>query len=1012
MVVTLPYHRRSTDNRRTLVRWILVLAVALTASSAFAEAPGADSLTRGIQAFEGHHYKEAEGLFDNAISRGGLSRAQTLTAYVDLGVTLVALGKTKPAQHAFEEAALIDPKFVVPPRSGRQATQLANQARHKQEGIGQYHFEVSAPGDVAADAPFKVSVEMSDEQAGLVSLVRVAAMEPGGKSFDTVEPTAPHVPIEIPAEVAVGDQTIAIRFELLDQHDNRLAVIEKLVKVGASTGKVPTKEPVKEPVKEPTKEPAKGSDDDGGGGGSDAESEAAEEGPWSIPHGSKKYTAVRADRAPVIDGVLDDAVWQKAPKDDRFLSTKSKPFGKVTREPTSVQVAYDDTNLYVAFHCTYSKPHDRNDDYAGDEETLLTESENVAVIVDARHGHTGAYEFAVSPAGVRADAELSDQGSVQNLDWHGIWDVDTSFTKDGWTAEFSIPWGSMYMPSSDEAFDVGINFSRHEPSTGETELWALHPPATELFDINFFGHLDGLSRVHPGQRLLLLPYAVLAFDANPTNQSQLNDLTGTNGRGRIYAGAYLRLRPPGPFRLDATFNPDFSAVNPDQALANFDRFELEYPEARPFFAEDAARFEFGATRYTLGDLGGQLFYSRRLGIVTDTAGLTTIVPILWGVKSVFREGGTEAALMNVETVAPSGSIVLNDNATVGRITQTVEGQRVGAILLTSQGASGGYTSGGVDTQLSLYDRHLLLSGFYAGSEANGSFIAPTTGTTTGAAGEGTASWKSQDVYAKATLLDIGKGFQAPLGFFPITGVRAEEAAAGYTPVVRSDLVQQVFVDSQLAIVRDHDTDALVYRRAVVALGIQTIEQAIISFSVQPAIENVTEQFQIGNRITVPMGQFNVLGTQFDVTGPPGRTFVYGIHYNGGDLYNGTRRAPGGMIGLNLGRFTTRLNYTLYILDFPASPGIDAQNFYGHDISLSSTVSYSSLARSTLVLEADTVAGRGTALLTTTLQFGALSALTLSIRGSSGATIAQPMLDTFDSGNLTTILSLTLGASPL
>ncbi len=204
MAVTLPRRARWPDNRRTLLRWVLVLAVAVTASSAFAEAPGADSLTRGIQAFEAHHYKEAEGLFDNALSRGGLSRAQTLTAYVDLGVTLVALGKTKPAQHAFEEAALIDPKFVVPPRSGREATQLANQARRKQESIGQYHFEVSAPGDVPADAAFHVSVEMSDEQAGLVSLVRIFAQEPGGKSFETVEPTATHIAIEIPAEVAVG----------------------------------------------------------------------------------------------------------------------------------------------------------------------------------------------------------------------------------------------------------------------------------------------------------------------------------------------------------------------------------------------------------------------------------------------------------------------------------------------------------------------------------------------------------------------------------------------------------------------------------------------------------------------------------------------------------------------------------------------------------------------------------------------------------------------------------------
>ena len=46
-------------------------------------------------------------------------------------------------------------------------------------------------------------------------------------------------------------------------------------------------------------------------------------------------------------------------------------------EPTSIQVAYDATHLYVAFTCRYSKTRERNDAYAGDETTLLSESENV-----------------------------------------------------------------------------------------------------------------------------------------------------------------------------------------------------------------------------------------------------------------------------------------------------------------------------------------------------------------------------------------------------------------------------------------------------------------------------------------------------------------------------------------------------------------------------------------------------------------------------------------------------------
>jgi hypothetical protein len=984
--------------------WVLVVCVVFAARAVLAEAPGVEPLTRGIRALEKREYSQAAKLFENALSRGGLARVQTLTAYVNLGAALVALGKNAAAERAFEEAALIDPSFVVPPHSGRAASGLAEQAKHKQESIGPYHLEVGAPGDVKAGEAFHVTVELDEQQVGLVALVRVAAKEPGGKTYETVVPSAAHVAADIPAEVAVAGQTIAARFELLDPHLNRLATVEKDIVV---SGEAAAKEPVVAAGSDTgSAAPVTAGSDEAGDDTGEAEVEA---GPWSIPHGSKKYTAVRTDTPPAIDGVLSDPIWQTAPKDDRFLSTKSKPYGKPTTQPTIVQVAYDDQNLYVAFQCSYDKPHPPSDAYSSDEQALLDESEFVSVVIDAVHGHTGGYQFAVSPAGVRADAEITDQGAAQNLDWHGIWNVETHMAADGWTAEFAIPWGTMYMPGHDEPFDIGIEFKRRDPDSGEEALWTLHPPATEVFDTNFFGHLEGLANVHPGQRLLLVPYAAAAFDSNPpAMQSRLTDLTGTNAKGRVYAGAYVRLHPPGPFRLDGTINPDFSAVSPDRATADFDRFELEYPEARAFFAEDAPRFAFGGTRYTFGDLGSQLFYSRRLGIVTDKSGFTTIVPILWGVKSVLRTGGTEAAIMNVETVQPTSGVALDDNATVGRISQTVEGQRIGAIAvacgacaLDAAGNAVGYESGGADAQLSLYDRHLSLSGFYAGSRLDDG--------TTGGAGEGTGQWKSQDFYAKATLLDVGKSFQAPLGFFETTGVLAETVAAGYTPVVRSDHVQQVFIETQLQNVRDNASDALVYRRAVISGSLQTIDGAELAVGVGPATENVTEAFPIGSHITIPVGVYHPVVTSFQLVSPPDRDVVFGVSYLGGDLFDGTRRAPGGMIGVNLGRFTARLNYTFYILKFTdQTPPI---TFYGHDVAFTAGYAYSPIARTSVVLGVDTVASRASALVTTSIQFGTLSAVTLSIRGTSGSTFDTPATDTFANGDLSAILSLQLGVSP-
>ena len=978
-----------------------MLALAMVARAAIAEPTGADSLVRGIKAFEQHDYGKARTLFEGALARGGLTRAQTLTAYIDLGATLVALHKDTAAERAFEQAAVIDPKFVVPPHSGKAAEALAQKARAAKDGIGPYKLDATVPEDVKADEDFRVNAELSDDQVELVSFVRISVRDGGNKKAENIDSSVKNVYWIVPGQPA-GDYTV--RFELLDEHENRLAVVERNLTIAEKSEE--PKSPSEQPKPQSPKPKAESEDE-----ADEAESSSDDTGAWSIPHGSKKYVATRAAHAPTIDGKLDDDVWKTAPPDSRFLSTRSKPFGKPTLEPTTVQIAYDEQYLYVAFHCRYSTPHQASDDYAADEHELLDESEYVAVIIDAVHGHTGGYEFAVSPAGVRADAEISNQGEEQNLDWHGIWDADTAFTEDGWTAELRIPWGTMYMSSSESPFDIGINFERHEPISGEISLWALHPPATELYDINFFGHVEGLERVHPGQRLLLLPYAAAAYDSSkPMALSRLTDLTGTGAQGRIYAGAYVRLRPPGPFRLDATINPDFSAVSPDHATANFDRFELEYPEARPFFAEDAVRFSFGGSRYEYGDIGAQMFYSRRLGIATDEHGFTSIVPILWGVKSVLREGGTEAAIMNVETIKPQSSFAFNDNATIARVSETFEGQRLGALVLacgtcgesvdgTGMPASVGYTAFGGDAQFSLLERHLIISGF--GS-------ATRTGELTSGAGEGTVSWRSQDFYAKGSLLDSGKDFQAPLGFFETTGVRAETVAAGYTPVIRRDHVQQLFLEGQFSNVADRDTDALVYRRSAIVGSLQTYEAAELSVGVYPATEVVTEPFPIGNgKIMVPAGTYKPLATSLELTSPPGRTFVFGIHYQGGDLFEGSRNAPGATLGLNLGRFTARATYMLYILKF------EDQNvsFYGHDASISASFAYTPLARTAVVLEMDTIAARASALVTTTIQFGTLSALTFSLRGASGSTFDMPAMNAFDNGALSAIVSLQLGASP-
>ena len=68
-----------------------------------------------------------------------------------------------------------------------------------------------------------------------------------------------------------------------------------------------------------------------------------------------------------------------------------------------------------------------------------------------------------------------------------------------------------------------------------------------------------------------------------------------------------------------TYNTDFAQVEVDEQQVNLDRFNLFFPEKRPFFLENAGQFSVGSP----GEV--DLFFSRRIGIGNNGA----LVPDHW-----------------------------------------------------------------------------------------------------------------------------------------------------------------------------------------------------------------------------------------------------------------------------------------------------------------------------------------------------------------------------------------------
>jgi hypothetical protein len=127
--------------------------------------------------------------------------------------------------------------------------------------------------------------------------------------------------------------------------------------------------------------------------------------------------------------------------------------------------------------------------------------------------------------------------------------------------------------------------------------------------------------------------------------------------------------------LDATINTDFAQVEVDEQQINLDRFNLFFPEKRPFFLENAGLFAVGSA----GEV--EMFFSRRIGIAAGGAA----VPILGGARLTGKIAGTNIGLLDMQTDEIEGLTSAN-NFAVARVNRELPNRSaLGAMLVNRQG---------------------------------------------------------------------------------------------------------------------------------------------------------------------------------------------------------------------------------------------------------------------------------------------------------------------------------------
>lgn len=295
------------------------------------------------------------------------------------------------------------------------------------------------------------------------------------------------------------------------------------------------------------------------------------------------FAITRATSEIKVDGVLDEEAWKHA-------TVIPLPFewapGDGTAPPvkTDCLVTFDRTNLYIAFRAFDPEPGkirahlmDRDD-----TDTLILD-DHIGVMIDTFNDERRAFQFRVNPLGVQADAVFSEQDGIEDFSWDMMWASVGKITPEGYIIEMSLPLKQLRFQPGAGAQTWGFEAFRSWPRNVRHRISSSFRDRNKsclLCQENKISGLDGLAQ---GRNLELDPTATFGR----TDAIADSSTTGlVAGRVQAKAGLTARWSVTPNMTFNGTINPDFSQVEADVAQLDINnRFQLFYPEKRPFFLE-------------------------------------------------------------------------------------------------------------------------------------------------------------------------------------------------------------------------------------------------------------------------------------------------------------------------------------------------------------------------------------------------------------------------------------------
>lgn len=621
----------------------------------------------------------------------------------------------------------------------------------------------------------------------------------------------------------------------------------------------------------------------------------------------KSLRAVKVDTAPVLDGVLDDEVWQQAEKITDFHQIRPGDHTEAS-EATELYVIYTEDALYVASRMYDSEPEDISAPTIRHGQGLPFDDRLVIILDPFNQGRAG-YRFETNLNGVRHDS-LYENPTRFTLNWNTIWETATSVDGKSWVAEVEIPFKSLPFDPSIDTW--GFNFGRGIRRRNEEMAWV---SLDRTFNPSIMGEMTGMEGMNQGVGLDIVPSLA-------TIRSRRFDPSSSEVNYEPSLDAFYRLTPS--LNAALTINTDFSAVEVDNRQVNLGRFNLFFPERRDFFNNDSELFQFGGisdmangNSATTGGVreNARPYFSRRIGLAGDGSP----VSINAGGRISGRQGRFNIGTLAIQQGEQDG--VDATNLLVTRISANVlEDSRVGFIYTNGDPSSNLENSvAGVDFQ---YINNRLANGrrlqgnvFFQQSDTEG-LDGDDASYGFGVAYPASIGWRTRFGYKV-----VEDNFNPAMGFVNRSGIEDLTADVGYTYFFNDGMFQTAFAGSDAQRINFIEgglqTEVMNFR----LLELETRSRDGINFRHIRSQEVVRRAFpifrQTGNEVFIQPGAYEFDENQVELSSGGQREFSGSISYRTGDFFNGERDNIGASFSWNQSRFfRASLNYDWNSINLP------------------------------------------------------------------------------------------------